>query len=194
MKVTRILLILLAVFFLASLPLGRNTRSSPLQTGQPTAPAAAQVPTPQPDPPGTIDGRKNPELIPDNVAYQLLFLAVAEPWGATDNQKARARNKLAQAILTDGDTDGLLWILSDFKRDMDNIDDQARAIYARSPIPVPGTSDYQALMGLQKSRDQFLANAIAALPARLTPAGVNNLYVFLQKQKHGMKIVPEMPM
>jgi hypothetical protein len=54
------------------------------------------------EPPGTIDGAKNPELIPDAVAWKMLFPAVAEPITAMDSElvQIRARNPFPGAAST----------------------------------------------------------------------------------------------
>ncbi len=67
-----------------------------------------------PDPPGTIDGAKNPELIPDLDAYRLFFMAIAEPSGATTRQLARLRGKLACLNLSDRDFNTVVAILAEF--------------------------------------------------------------------------------
>ena len=93
MKLTRITLTLLGIFGVSliswfmlsripnvsraqteegsSAPCCGQTDETP-QPAPPAAPgpAAAQPSTAKPDPPGTIDGSKNPELIPDEAAYR----------------------------------------------------------------------------------------------------------------------------
>ena len=46
------------------------------------------------DPPGTIDGAKNPELIPDDVAYRVVLLALAEPESATEGRRPGSEPRL----------------------------------------------------------------------------------------------------
>src|SRR5262245_48959152 len=92
---------LLAILFVASFPLDCRISSLRAQAQQ-SAPTAARGPgTPQPqlDPPGTIDGAKNPELIPDEVAYRLVLLAFAERENASEAEQARFRAKIAPAGL-----------------------------------------------------------------------------------------------
>lgn len=141
MKLTRILLVLLAVFFIASIPLNRKTNSNDAQAQpsaalSPGAPSVAPPPAGQSDPPGTIDGSKNPELIPDTVAYRLVLLAIAEPENASDAQKARFRAKIGGAQLGEDDIQMLLGIVGPFQNQMDALTAQANQILARDPLPV----------------------------------------------------------
>jgi len=71
------------------------------------------------DPPDTIDGAKHPELIPDEVAYRLIFLAVAEPEGAPAERTALARAKIAPARLSEDDAVAFLSLLTAFRKQFD---------------------------------------------------------------------------
>jgi hypothetical protein len=195
MKLTRILLVLLAVFFIASIPLNRKTNSNDAQA-QPSAALSpgAQAVTPPPagqsDPPGTIDGSKNPELIPDTVAYRLVLLAIAEPENATDAQKARFRAKIAGARLSEDDIQMLLGILGTFQNQMDALTAQANQILVRDPLPFAGTPDYQSLTGLSKQRESIFNQAMSAVAARLSADGVARLQAYVESAKRGMKYLP----
>ncbi len=143
------------------------------------------------DPPGTIDGAKNPELIPDEVAWKMLFLAMAELITATDEQKARARGKLAQALLPDDDTDAFILLMGQFHEGITAMDSERLQIRARNPFPDAASTDYSRLVELARQRKQLIADTINALPARLSEEGMKNLQSHLQRQKRGMKYLPE---
>ncbi len=195
MKLSRILLVLLAVFFVTSVSLNRKTNSNDAQA-QPSAAfspgAQAVVPPPvgQSDPPGTIDGSKNPELIPDTVAYRLVLLAIAEPENATNAQQARFRAKIAGARLGEDDIQMLLGIVGPFQNQMDALTTQAMQILTRDPLPFPGTPDYQSLTGLSKQREPIFNQAMSALPARLSADGAARLQAYVESAKRGMKYLP----
>jgi len=57
-----------------------GTAAAPQSATTATAEQASAI---TPDPPGTIDGAKNPELIPAEVALRMIVLAIAEPSDAT---------------------------------------------------------------------------------------------------------------
>lgn len=157
---------------------------------QPQDPAQLETASATPDRPGTIDGSKNPELIPDEVAYGLFFLAVAEPENATDEQNARARAKITGAHLSEEDTLALLGTLAEFQKQINVLDSRAAEVHDRALIPQPGSSEWQQLVELNNQRDQLVANTIAALQSRLTEDGMRRLYGYLQGAKRGMKIFP----
>jgi len=147
----------------------------------------------QSDPPGTIDGTKNPDIIPEVVAYRAVLLALAEPENATDAQKARFRAKIASAGLNEDDTLALLVILAAFQKQMDALNAQGDQIRARNPLPYPGTPDYQQLLDLTQQREPVFAEAMSALPARLSLTGAAQLQAYVQNQKRGMKYHPDNP-
>ena len=169
--------------FLTSTRGFRGTQTQPVQP----PPSAAT------DPPGTIDGAKNPELIPDDVACRLVLLAVAEPQDASDAQKARFRAKIGSAGLTDDDAAALLVIVGALQKQLDALNAQANQILARDPLPLAGTPDYQQLVELSKQRQPVFAEAMSALPARLSADGAARLQAYVQNQKRGMKYLPESP-
>jgi hypothetical protein len=143
------------------------------------------------DPPGTIDGAKNPELIPDDVAYRLIFLAFAEPEDATPEQKARARGKINPIGFSSDDADAFLQLLAQFYTGIAKIEAQLTQIYQRSPILSPNSTDAALVRDLLSQEAKLVANTIAALPATLSPEGVTQLQAYLQQAKRGMKIIPD---
>ncbi len=162
----------------------------------PAAPQSDTTTTPgqtapvKPDAPGTIDGAKNPELIPDEVAYRMLFLAVAEPEDATDEQKARARAKIIEAELNEADTEAFLNLTTDFHKEMTAVIAQNAEVRARNPFPDPRSTDWEILVGHRKRMEANVANTIAALPARLSADGQSKLQAHLLVVKQGIKRIP----
>ena len=199
MRLSRILFVLFTVIFVASFPLDQPigySRAEARQNGSANASnrTANQLPTPGADPPGTIDGSKNPELIPDDVAYRLVLLALAGPENTTDAQKARFQAKIAPAGLDEDDTEAFLRILGHLQTQLDDLRAQEKPIFARNPIPHPDSVGAAKLAELSQQRESVLAEAISALPARLSLAGAAKLHDFIQKEKRGMKFAPDIPM
>jgi hypothetical protein len=185
------ILLLASVVLVAGFLLDHRGTFSLAQTEQ-SSPTATQLemPTPQPDPAGTIDGAKNPELIPDEVAYRMLFLAVAEPEDATDEQKARARGKIAAARFSEEDTEAFLKLTTDFHKEMTTVISQNAEIRARNPLPDRQSTDWAILVGLRKRMEANVTNTIAALPARLSEDGLRKLHAHLEIVKRGIKRIP----
>jgi len=178
----------------SSAPCCGQTDETP-QPAPPAAPgpAAAQPSTAKPDPPGTIDGSKNPELIPDDVAYRMVFVGVAEREDSTEAEKARFRAKIASAGLDDEDSEALFRVLAAFQKQVDALNAQAQEIRVRSPIPLAGTPDYQQLVELSKKRQPVFREAMSALPARLSLEGAAKFQTYVQNEKRRMKYRPDMP-
>jgi hypothetical protein len=158
-----------------------------------TGTTAEQTATVTPDPPGTIDGAKNPELIPDGVALRMIVLAVAESTNAPEEQKERARAKIASIGLSDEDAAAFLALLAQFQDEVDAMDKQVVEIYQRTPIPDPASTVYEELVDLGKRKDQLANDAVAAtaIPAKLNEDGLARLSAFLPQAKKGMKIIPD---
>lgn len=157
-----------------------------------TSGGAQPVVAPQPDPPGTIDGAKNPELIPDDTAYRLVFLAFSEPEDATDAQKARFRAKLTAAGLDEDDTEAFRLILGHMQTQLDDVRAQEDAVLAANPMPHPDSTGATKLTELSRQRDSYVAEAMSALPGRLSADGLGKFHDFILTQKRGMKLLPDM--
>jgi len=136
-------------------------------------------------PPGTIDGAKTPDQIPDVVAYRLFFVSVAVPPSATADKQERQRTYLARIGLGDPDLAALIAKLTDFyaqyadfrKRENDAAD-QTRA----KGMPV----DVRASV---VRRDALVQSIRNELKSALTPAGMELLDAHVQREKQGMKIL-----
>ena len=219
MRPARILLFLIFLLAFASFPLSRQQNFARPSTDQaaaaqlgainheaccstfastaiPASVNAAASAAPQSSstlavPPGTIDGAKNPELIPDEVAYRLVLLALAEPENPTDAQRARFQAKIAPAKLSEDDSEAFLLILGTFQKQLDALNAQASQIRARNPIPLAGTPDYPSLVDLSKQSEPVFAEAMSAVPARLSAEGYAKFQTYIQNAKRGMKYLPD---
>jgi tRNA-binding EMAP/Myf-like protein len=143
------------------------------------------------DPPGTIDGAKNPEMIPDDVALRMIVLAVAEPTNASEEQKQRARAKIASIGLSDEDAAAFLALLAQFQDEVDAVDKRVAEIYQATPFPDPASTVYKELVDLGNQKDQLATDAVAAIPAKLSQNGLTKLGAFLPQAKRGMKIIAD---
>jgi hypothetical protein len=184
-----------ALIAIACLALAIVTRpASPQLDSSQTATSGTAVPVaaPQPDPPGMIDGAENPDLIPNEAAYRVVFLAFAEREDATDGERARYRAKIHPAGLGDDDETALFVILSAFKKQTDDLQAQATAILNKDPLPHPDSVDYQQLLDLDKQGRAVFGEAMSALPARLSADGVVKLDTYVKGEKRRMKYTPDM--
>lgn len=142
------------------------------------------------DSPDTIDGAKHPELIPDDVAYRLVFLAIAEPENAPAARIALARAKIAPAGLGADDTAAFLALLTAFRKQFDALNAQETDLLQRNFAVHPLSTVAEQLRGIRAQRAKLFAETIAALPARLSDEGMAKLEEHLQREKHAMKMFP----
>jgi hypothetical protein len=73
------------------------------------------------DPPAIIDGSKDPQLIPDVVAWRLWFVSVALPTGASEAAQARRRVQLKAAGLKGRDITAAASAVATFKTSYDHL-------------------------------------------------------------------------
>lgn len=141
---------------------------------------------PPADEPGMVDGAKHPELIPDRVAYSLLFRVIS---GRRDAQaKARIRSYIRQfgtgvkgcaesdcsKRMGDSDVDALLAAADEFQQRVGALDQQAGEI-KKNHWATRTPETMAQLAQLQRQKDAILAEIIASLPRRLSAGGLNRL-------------------
>jgi hypothetical protein len=153
--------------------------------------AAQQSIAPRPDPPGTIDGAKNPELIPDQLAYKMMLMALSVPPNATDQQKRRQQARLERIHLSADDAKALLGLAAQFREGKSSIDTQVSEIHKRNFMPHPDSTDWEGLKGLRSREIQLLLDTTARIPQLLTERGVSNVSADLLNVKRHIKIFPE---
>lgn len=153
--------------------------------------ASEQSVAPRPDPPGTIDGAKNPELVPDQLAYKMMLMTLSLPPNATDRQKKRQQARLARIRLSPEDGNAVLGLAAQFRKGRASILAQVSQIHKRSFMPHPDSTDWEELKGLHNQEIQLLADTTARIPLVLTERGASNVVADLQIVKRHIKIFPE---
>lgn len=184
-----------AVRWAAALPLTMVGAGIILRS--PSAPAKARAFCPPsqgtlqpPDPPGTIDGAKNPELIPDELAYKMLFLSLVEPENPTDEQQARQEAKLRLMDVSANDKAAVLEALGEFRDQMNGLDAQIAQVLKVTPSPARDSTEWLKLADLTKQQDYLFTLTAARLGARLSTEGGVKLQVHLGNVKRGIKSFP----
>jgi hypothetical protein len=132
-------------------------------------------------PPGSIDGSKTPELIPDSTAYRIFFRALT-----TDADLARQQAMLGRAQLSPADLAHALAVGAQFE--------SLRATYKQHVK--------DAIAAAQIDSTKFDQSALAAeqaalgtqvkslLQARLSKKGMASLDALIQSEKRNMTISP----
>ena len=169
----------------------RKAHSTPAAPQSETNATAGQPAPVKPDPPGTIDGARNPELIPDEVALRMIVLSVEEPANATEAQMERLRAKLSPIGLSEEDIIALQILFGEFRTQVDELNRQTDEVRVRAPIPHPASTDYKLLVELGKQRNQCITDTVAALPAKLSLEGYQKLLDYLPTVKKGIKYLPD---
>jgi hypothetical protein len=145
------------------------------------------------DPPGTSDGAKNPELIPDGVAYGILFRFVANHKGDVGQERIRAY--LERTGLSGSDIDAAITLSNEFEERVKILDAQAKTTKDSTwPNPSPTVMGHLAV--LQKEKDTLVSETTSQLPRRLTAQGWNALRTHVNSNmKHRIKlhVGPEHP-
>lgn len=155
------------------------------------ASAARANPQAQPaNPPGTIDGAKNPELIPDDVAYKMLLLSLMEPADLTDAQKARQEAKLRMIGLTDDDKAGFLAKVGEFRDRLNDLGTQTQGILKATPKPARDSAEWQELSDIEQQTNAAVTDTVETLRAGLSPEGFAKLEAHLLRFKRTIKAFP----
>lgn len=145
----------------------------------------------RPDPPGTIDGATNPEMIPDSTAYRLLFKVLAGR--QTENEKIKVQHYLRQSQpgLKDEDINALLAAADEYQAHVGLLDKQAKEIKDRHwPNPAPDVMEN--LRRLQEQKEARVQQVIASLQHRLSADGLRSIERHIHERvKRRVKISPD---
>lgn len=183
--------------------LGKTEKAKP-------APVAVNLPaTPQeqnpPDPPGTIDGAKNPEMIPDHVAYSILFRLISDR--NTEEEKGRVRAYVRRMVLRctscgkraeerqpgepdDVDTEALIAVAEKFHQRAKALEKQAAELEGRKwPDPDPAVA--AKLKSLESQNEDLAMETAYSLPNHLSTAGLEKVRQHINEYvKRKIKIIP----
>ena len=131
----------------------------------------------------TIDGATNPELIPDSVAYSLLFDLIAKR--ETEKEKRRIKAYIKEVGLSGADVDVLIASAKDFRERVSTLDTQAARINIRTrtnPPPVLTQSQVSQLRQLETQRNLIVESVAAILRNRLSGSGSEKLRLHVNER------------
>ena len=132
-------------------------------------------------PPGTIDGSKTPDLIPDIVAYRLVFVAFSEPPNPTAEQASRQHAKLGSLELSKPDIDI-------FSSELSRFHDRYRQLIAGQTPNTPATDDARG--AFIQARDAIVSDTVAALESRGSANAIIRFKAFVLSEKKHMTMAP----
>jgi hypothetical protein len=131
-----------------------------------------------------IDGAKNPELIPDSMAYRLWLIAVSLPPNATEKQQRFQQAHLRKVQLSSADYQEFLLVLTDFKTQYLNL----IASYnksAKAALLNGGQADMQAFL---QQRDDLVSSTRQEIALRLTYDGTARIDAHVQGEKKRIQL------
>jgi hypothetical protein len=122
------------------------------------------------DPPGTIHGDKNPELIPDRVAFNLFFRTLSSANGIPGVYNQPFLGKVSKEMGLDSSvTTRLKLIVDEYQAGVHALDARAREIKDQH-WPEPSQAAMRELEELQSRKDAIVDGLISSLSVKL---GVN---------------------
>ena len=144
----------------------------------------------KPDPPGTIDGARHPQAIPDHAAYAVIFRMLM-PQQNTDFEKRRALAWAYNAELDEAAANKLYEVVTEFARRIKPVDQQINEVKNRSTWPDPDEQTKRRLTELNRQKEQIVIELTSSMPTKMGAAGETRLRrVINEKVKQRMKIVP----
>jgi hypothetical protein len=158
------------------------------------------------DRPGVINGAVNPEMIPDHVAYAMLFRMIAnrpeesakrsirayvkQIFGCDECSKESGLGGRIRVRPDNPDIDAFITVAEEHHRRVSVLDAQAENIKGRS-WPDPNPEVMARLTELQGQNEALSAEMAASLPNRLSSIGMDKLRQYIvERVKPGIKIIP----
>lgn len=154
--------------------------------------------------PGVVSGARNPEKIPDAVAFRLLLRSLVTPGrsevraGDTPAQAASTAKVVRQAYerqvftavgLSDEETAALRAVAEEFGRRVKELDERAAEV-KNLAWPEPGPEAMAELEQLQDKRDDLVRELMRSLPLRLGARGAARLNLYVREHvKAGIKVI-----
>jgi len=131
-----------------------------------------------------VNGATNPELIPDDEAYKMLFVTMSLATNAADAEKAIRPKRLTKAGLDASDSQKTAQIVDQFRARYDdmvkNYNDSALALTSRGEVPDYDTFQRQLLALVKETRQK--------LEATLSAEGASRFRSHVQGEKRFMRM------
>jgi acetylornithine deacetylase/succinyl-diaminopimelate desuccinylase-like protein len=197
---SRVMAVLLLAVSLCVGVLQFGGKTSPLPTATVTTASAAQPAPPPPPPPvgEIVDGSKNPEKIPDHVAYSLVFRVIAGRQGVSERRSIRAYvNQLGvgqkkcrtcpkpgdapQPVEDDPELEAVVAAAEEYHQQVTLLDQQAKAIKdATWQKPTPEA--IASLAELRRQKIALVSSVVAALEEKLGPDAAASLRLHVNER------------
>lgn len=138
-----------------------------------------------------VNGSVHPELVPDEAALRVLFIAVAEPETAPPEDLQRLRNKVSRMRLSEPDMQVFIRLMAAFHKGRTLHEANIQAIPAQSATGLNSSVEAGAKMiGEQNAITALALDTFNSLLVQLSPDGAAKLRDHLNYVKTRIRIIP----
>lgn len=195
-----ILLIATSISVLGITTIGSKSNSNGLKSSDTTYVSKDLSGLTKQPPAGVVNGAINPELIPDQMAYTLLFRLLSDPSVADNKSAIRSYLKMVfgcshcdehQQRGVEKHIAGILVVVKQFQRRVGYLDRQAQQLHDIHGIDMSHEVLAQ-LNELQRQKELVVAELVESLPNHLDERGLAKLHQHLEgRVKRKMTIIPD---
>lgn len=134
--------------------------------------------------PATVSGENNPQLIPDSIAYMMVFRLLSSHENEMERKRLRGFVRQNLGITDDKEIEAVFRLADDFKRRVSPVDNQINSIkdrYHPSHLPF-SNDDRKELKKLKKNKEKIVDDLIANIPRRLSANSKDKLHRNIQER------------
>jgi len=121
-----------------------------------------------------VDGKNNPELIPDDLAYRHFVMALSAPRIPSLDESRRRESLLQPLNFTSGDHDALIGALAGVKENLDALNKTRDTVTGRD------AAASSKLLGLRDQERALLDEASNRMRSTLSPQGLIQFEAYLR--------------
>ncbi len=132
----------------------------------------------------TVSGENNPQLIPDRIAYLIVFRLLGSYENETEHKRLRGFVKQNLGITDHKEIEAVFRLADDFKQRVSPVENQINLIKDRyHPSHSPfSKDDRKELEELKKDKEKIVDDLIADIPSRLSADGKDKLHRNIQER------------
>jgi len=139
----------------------------------------------------TVSGENNPELIPDRIAYTMIFRLLSSYKNDAERKRLRGYVQQNLGITDNNEIEAVFRLADDHKQRTLPIDSEINAIKDRyHPSHSPySNDDRKQIEKLKKNKEKIINDLISDIPRRLSANGKDKLHRSIQERvKQKIKI------
>jgi hypothetical protein len=125
-----------------------------------------------------INGKDNPSLIADRVAFDIFFRSLEFPADEQVVAESRYKSLAEEMQLPAEQVSAIVSVAKSYNRDVADLDRQARLVKDKH-LPNLSEEDVRQLVGLQRQKEAMIASVAASLTARLSAPTADKLRAYV---------------